>query len=72
MPDDYDPMMGNGQLVNDQVGTSLQMFTHPFTPMMGDDSNTGVAFFGDVGAEHLRGQREPDPELVVWRHIGTV
>src|SRR6185437_12047614 len=48
-PDDYDPMMNNGQLVNDQIGTSLQTFTHTFTPMNGDDSNAGVAFFVESG-----------------------
>lgn len=44
MPDDYDPSNQN-----DSFGTSLQTITHTFTPAMGDDSNTGVAFFVESG-----------------------
>jgi hypothetical protein len=47
-PDDYDPM-NNNQTVNDMLSTSLQTFTHMFTPGMGDDSDTGVAFFVEAG-----------------------
>jgi hypothetical protein len=47
-PDDYDPM-NNNQTVNDMLGTSLQTFTHTFTPAMGDDSDTGIAFFVEAG-----------------------
>jgi hypothetical protein len=47
-PDDYDPM-NNNQTVNDTLGASLQTFTHTFTPAMGDDSDTGVAFFVESG-----------------------
>jgi hypothetical protein len=47
-PDDYDPM-SNNQTTNDQLMGSLQTFTHTFTPAMGDDTDTGIAFFVESG-----------------------
>jgi hypothetical protein len=38
-PDDYETSP------DDQIGSSLQTFTHTFNPGAGDDSNTGIAFF---------------------------
>jgi hypothetical protein len=38
-PDDYETSP------DDQLMSSLQTFTHSFTPGMGTDDNTGVAFF---------------------------
>ena len=42
-PDDYETNP------DDQLTGSLQTFTHTFTPTMGDDDNTGVAFFVMAG-----------------------
>jgi hypothetical protein len=42
-PDDYETNP------DDQLTGSLQTFTHTFTPTMGDDNNTGIAFFVMAG-----------------------
>ena len=42
-PDDYETNP------DDQLNGSLQTFTHTFTPTMGTDDNTGVAFFVMAG-----------------------
>ena len=42
-PDDYETNP------DDKLTTSLQTFTHTFTPTMGNDDNTGVAFFVMAG-----------------------
>ena len=42
-PDDYETNP------DDQLTGSLQTFTHTFTPTMGNDDNTGVAFFVMAG-----------------------
>ncbi len=47
-PDDYDPM-NNNQPATDALTTTLQTFTHTFTPGGGDDSDTGIAFFVESG-----------------------
>ena len=42
-PDDYETNP------DDKLTTSLQTFTHTFTPTMGNDDNTGIAFFVMAG-----------------------